>query len=90
MNGLTLTEPMLMIGVSEYSTANLTDDGKQLVLNGIYYMLNMQPRQPEEEEPSTNVTNNSIQRATKIFHNGRLIIIGADGRKYSVLGQIIE
>lgn len=90
MNGLTLTEPMLMIGVSEYSTANLTDDGKQLILNGIYYMLNMQPRQPEEEEPSTNVTNNSIQRATKIFHNGRLIIIGADGRKYSVLGQIIE
>ena len=90
MNGLTLTEPMLMIGVSEYSTANLTDDGKQLILNGIYHMLNMQPRQPEEEEPSTNVTNNSIQRATKIFHNGRLIIIGADGRKYSVLGQIIE
>ena len=90
MNGLTLTEPMLMIGVSEYSTANLTDDGKQLILNGIYYLLNMQPRQPEEEEPSTNVTNNSIQRATKIFHNGRLIIIGADGRKYSVLGQIIE
>lgn len=90
MNGLTLTEPMLMIGVSEYSTANLTDDGKQLILNGIYYMLNMQPLQPEEEEPSTNVTNNSIQRATKIFHNGRLIIIGADGRKYSVLGQIIE
>ena len=90
MNGLTLTSPMLMIGVSEYSTANLTTDGKQLILNGIYYLLNMQPRLPNDENPELSTESIQTRKAIKIIENGRLIIIGSDGRKYSILGQIIE
>ena len=79
-----------MIGVSEYSTANLTTDGKQLILNGIYYLLNMQPRQPNDENPELSTESIQTRKAIKIIENGRLIIVCSDGRKYSVLGQIIE
>ena len=31
-----------MIGVSEYSTANLTEAAQQLILNSVYYVLGME------------------------------------------------
>lgn len=39
MNGTTLSKPMVMIGVSEYSTAYLTDDAKRLIVNACEYIL---------------------------------------------------
>ncbi|MBR6492895.1 MAG: hypothetical protein IKT13_03070, partial [Paludibacteraceae bacterium] len=40
-NGTVLPQRMIMIGVSEYSTANLSEDGKQLIENAILYLLGM-------------------------------------------------
>ena len=41
MNGTVVTQRFLMIGVSEYSTANLTADALQLIENSCYYLLNL-------------------------------------------------
>ena len=38
-NGTILPQPMVMIGVSEYSTTYLTDEGKRLIENAILYLL---------------------------------------------------
>lgn len=40
-NGTVLPQRMIMIGVSEYSTVNLTEDGKRLIENAILYLLGM-------------------------------------------------
>lgn len=42
MNGTLLTEKMLMIGLSEYSTAYLTDAALQLIDNACSYLLGME------------------------------------------------
>ena len=41
INGAQVTSLFIMIGVSEYSTANMTDAGLKLIENGCYYVLNM-------------------------------------------------
>ncbi len=41
MNGTKLTQTCLMIGVSEYSTANLTTDGLILIDNAVLYLLGL-------------------------------------------------
>jgi hypothetical protein len=38
-NGTTLTDPLLCIGLSEYSMASLTGEGKQVVANACKYLL---------------------------------------------------
>jgi len=40
-NGTVLTQPLIMIGVSEYSTLYLTTDGKQLIANAVLYLLGL-------------------------------------------------
>ncbi len=39
LNGTTLHSRLVMIGLSEYSTAYLTEDGTRLVENAVYYLL---------------------------------------------------
>lgn len=41
MNGTTTTQRFLMIGLSEYSTANLTATATQLIENSCYYLMGM-------------------------------------------------
>lgn len=41
LNGSKIGDRCIMIGVSEYSTANLTEDAQQLILNATYYILGM-------------------------------------------------
>ena len=72
-NGTTLPQPMYMIGVSEYSTAYLTTDGKRLIENAICLLLgipNNHSAQPAglEKNDKQQITNH------KYIQNGQLFI----------------
>lgn len=73
-NGTMLPKPMLMIGVSEYSTALLTTDGKHLIENAICYLLGI----ANTHEPSTEAVENTPSGLRpdiqKYLRNGQLII----------------
>ena len=40
LNGTKINSRYIMIGISEYSTADLTADAQKLILNSVYYILN--------------------------------------------------
>jgi hypothetical protein len=73
-NGTILPQRMIMIGVSEYSTANLTQDGKQLIENAILYLLgvNMPTGIDTIENHQSSIINH------KFIHNGMLFIQAGD------------
>lgn len=85
-DNITLTDRMVVIGVSEYSTADLTDTGLHLIENAIYYLLGM----PMQEHQSSGIEKIvATPKAEKIMLNGQLIII-KDGVRYNALGQRVE
>ena len=67
-NGTVLPQTMVMIGVSEYSTAHLTQQGKQLIENAILYLLGI--TMPTGLEQTVN--RKSLNR--KYIHDGQLFI----------------
>jgi hypothetical protein len=67
-NGMVLPQTMVMIGVSEYSTAFLTQQGKQLIENAILYLLDI--TMPTGLEQTAN--RKSLNR--KFIHDGQLFI----------------
>ncbi|MBQ0034321.1 MAG: right-handed parallel beta-helix repeat-containing protein [Bacteroidales bacterium] len=79
MNGLTLSNPMLMIGVSEYSTAQLTEDGLRLILNAVCYLLGIDNNTPDA------IGNTGAKTTRKIVRDGQ-IYIEKDGVQYNLLG----
>ncbi|MBQ9340288.1 MAG: DUF4990 domain-containing protein [Paludibacteraceae bacterium] len=91
LNGTTLTAPLLMIGISEYSTANLTTNGKRLVENAIYYLLGLP--MPEHQGLGTDTTSmtrdNRAGRAEKILYNGQIVIKRGE-QTFTLLGQQIK
>ena len=91
LNGTTLSNKMLMIGLSEYSTAYLNNNGKRLVENAIYYLLGLPA--PQHAGLGTETTYNkgctNYGNAQKRIQNGMIIII-RDGKTYTSLGQRIE
>lgn len=86
VDGTTFTQPLLMLGISEYSTANLTDAGVRLVENAIYYLLNL-PAPPAGLNPETQHPATSPTR--KFFRNGQLLILH-NGVTYDALGRTIR
>ena len=67
-NGTILPQPMVMIGVSEYSTVYLTTEGKKLIENAILYLLGMHiPQDITSIETKQNA-------AVKYLDNGTLYI----------------
>ena len=66
-NGTILPQRMVMIGVSEYSTASLSDEGKRLIENAILYLLHM-------EIPTGLPTQNAQVTYLKYIQNGTLYI----------------
>jgi hypothetical protein len=82
-NGTVLTQRFIMIGVSEYSTANLTDQGKQLIENAILYLLGIDMATGLEQSihhPSSN---------RKYLYDGKLFI-EAGGALYDATGRRVE
>ena len=83
-NGTILPQRMVMIGVSEYSTAYLTNEGKQLIENAILYLLGIQMPTGIEQTEWTNQ-----QSAYKFIHNGQLFI-RVDSRLFDTCGRPVS
>ncbi len=64
MNGTVLAAQRIMLGVSEYSTAQLTDTGLQLIENCIYYLLGlpMPSHTPSDIEAITPVAKPTVKK----------------------------
>jgi hypothetical protein len=80
-NGTILPQRLIMIGVSEYSTANLTAEGKKLIENAICLLLGIPNKHPQgiENQPSAIINK-------KFIHNGQLFIQTGDA-VYSIDGR---
>ena len=78
-NGTVLPQRMVMIGVSEYSTAALTQDGKQLIENAILYQLGIRMPQGFDNNKSQ-ITNHKYLKDGKLF-------IQAGGQVYDAAGR---
>ena len=84
-NGTTLPQPMYMIGVSEYSTAYLTTDGKRLIENAICLLLgipNNHSAQPAglENQKFEVITHKFIQDG-KLFIQAGDMLFDVTGRR---------
>lgn len=82
---------VITLGVSEYSTAQLTDTGLQLILNCIRYIcglpLTTEPTTGlDEVSPSTFDSGLSDSATKKLLIDGQIIIL-RDSQRYNVLGQ---
>ena len=78
-NGTVLPQPMIMIGVSEYSTTYLTDQGKRLIENAILYLLGV--RMPEGLAPHpTTVTYHKYIQDGKLYIQAGSTLYDATGR----------
>lgn len=82
LNGTTLTERLLMIGISEYSTVDISEDGLSLLSNAILYLL-------EEEIVTDTEDIHTEEISQKELINGH-IIIRRGGNIYNVMGQKIN
>ena len=83
---VTFQHKLLMIGLSEYSTANLTDTGLQLVENAIYYLLGMPiPGHSTDLHETLSDKDNNASKAKKLFRNGQLLILHC-GQLYTPTG----
>lgn len=80
-NGTILPQRMIMIGVSEYSTAYLTEQGKQLIENAILLQLGVQMPTEAIGQQAEETT-----APQKILQNGRIMIL-RNGKIYSISGQ---
>ena len=78
-NGTILPQPLIMIGVSEYSTVHLTQDGLQLIENAILYLLGINMPDGIENHPSSIINH-------KYIHEGQLFIQAGDA-VYDVTGR---
>ncbi len=86
LNGTTLTQRLVMIGLSEYSLAHLTDDGMRLVENAIYYLLGMTT--PDRNTAVSTVKAERIEAEKVLTPNGILIHIGEN--YYTIMGQLVH
>ncbi len=84
-NGTPLPQRMIMIGVSEYSTAYLTTDGMRLIENAIFLQLGI-----DNNHPSGLEKNNKQQTTNhKYIQNGQLLIQTGDA-VYDITGRRIS
>ena len=80
-----LPQGMIMIGVSEYSTAYLTTDGMRLIENAIFLQLGIDNNRPAGVD--TIVNGKSSNR--KFIYNGQLLIQTGDA-VYDITGRRIS
>lgn len=72
-NGTILPQPLIMIGVSEYSTLYLTDDAKRLIENAILYLLGSPIQLGIEDVTSPVLPRKYIQEGTLFIQRGTLL-----------------
>lgn len=82
LNGTTLPQRLVMIGVSEYSTADLTETGLQIIENAVCYLLGI-----SHPDDTTNLMQPAIvPQAMKILTDQGIVII-RDRKRYTILGS---
>ena len=81
-NGTILPQRLIMIGVSEYSTANLTTDGMQLIENAILYQLGI-------EMPQSIINQQAQINNHKYIKDGKLYI-QMGSVVYDAIGRCIQ
>ena len=87
IGGTTLPQRLVTIGISEYSTAYLTDEALQLLENAVCYLLSM----PVPQEPMQGITIEQQPRpiVRKVCtQQGVRLIIG--DKTYDLLGRVVE
>ncbi len=85
INGTTLSSRLVMIGLSEYSTAYLTQDGTRLVENAVYYLLGKTtPDRTTNNVSPTMKTNTAVKILTP---SG--IRIRRGEHLYTIMGQAL-
>jgi len=84
-NGTVLPQRMVMIGVSEYSTVNLSYQGKRLIENAICYLLGMNI--PTDQEHNSMV--HSPLTKQKYIYDGKLYIQVGE-QVYDACGRLIR
>ena len=84
-NGTILPQKLIMIGVSEYSTAYLTNEGKRLIENAICYLLGIENTHPQGIDQIVN--RQSLNR--KYIYNGQLYIQAGE-HMYDGMGRLIH
>ena len=70
-----------MIGVSEYSTSFLTQEGKQLIENAILYLLNIDRPQSVDEVINHKSSNRKFLYDGKLFIEASGVVYDATGRR---------
>ncbi len=89
MNGTTVGSRFLMIGVSEYSTANLTPTATQLIENSCYYLMSL-------PVPTGIFTSTQEEATYTLLQQGNTLIITGSGselpdiRVYSISGILMK
>lgn len=81
LNGTTLTQRIVMLGISEYSTANLTDTGLQIIDNAVRYLLGI----PHSDDTTDLVNSAIVPQAKKILTPHGIVIVREE-KRYTVLG----
>ena len=84
-NGTILPQKLIMIGVSEYSTTYLTNEGKRLIENAICYLLGIENTHPQGIDQIVN--RQSLNR--KYIYNGQLYIQAGE-HMYDGMGRLIH
>lgn len=79
-NGTVLPQPMIMIGVSEYSTLYLTDDAKRLIENAILYQLGISMPEGIENQKSK-IINHKFIRDGQLFIQAGDAVYDTTGRR---------
>ncbi len=85
INGTTIAKRLVLIGLSEYSTAYLTQDGLRLVENAVYYLLGKTT--PDRTLSSVSPVVSPTQAKKILTPNG--IRIQRGGRIYTLTGQAL-
>ena len=80
-NGTVLPQRMVMIGVSEYSTLYLTQDGKRLIENAILYQLGIRMPQAVEKTEYAPLSNRKYLYEGKLFIQVGEQVYDAAGRR---------
>ncbi len=86
-NGTVLPQRLIMIGVSEYSTAFLSEDGKRLIENAICLLAGITERQPQGVEQTDTYPSTTINH--KFLYEGQLYI-QSGYRIFDITGRPVQ
>ena len=87
VGGTTLPQRLVTIGISEYSTACLTNEALQVLENTVYYLLSLPlPQGPTQEVATDKLPHPAVRKVCTL--QGIRLLIG--DKTYDLLGNLIQ